>query len=272
MSVLTINEIVLGAIIAAGEEPKGGRRDGGGEAVATDGTTRITRSSRKRDLKFRSTFLTEADAHAWESLLIGEGEVWSFDATLYGSKGMGPSASSGATIVAGSAKFGAGKLNLAATTGTITYSFPAVNMFSSSVVNWSLEVWRSTDAGASWTNYFVRGTGATQSAKWVDGVRNDAAVTTWLTVGADGAVTIANTTGAAVQYDDLVILPYWVLDAWPPVLGVATRAWPPLPYLDAAGTWVTEQPRRRVLGQVEDSRAKVAGLKTVRLEVELKAR
>lgn len=266
MTVLTINDIAVGPIIAAGEEPKGARRDIGGEAVATDGSTRVTRSTRKHDLKFRSIYLTEADAHAWESLLIGEGEVWSFDASLYGSKGLGPSASTGATVVAGSAKFGTGKLNLAATTGTISYP-AAVNAFGSAGA-WSVCVWRSTDGGATWTNYVVRSDGA----KWVAGVRDDAASTTWLSVDANGVVTIANTTVAAVQYDDLAVLPYLVLTTWPAVLAAATQAWTPLPYLDAGGTWVTEQTRRRVFGQVEEARSKTGGLKTVRLDVQLKAR
>lgn len=272
MSLLVINGINLGSIIAAGEEPKGARRDIGGEVIATDGTTVITRSSRKRDLKFRTIYLTETDALAWESLLIGEGEAWSFDTSLYGSKGLGPSASSGATVVGSATKFGAGKLNLAATTGTISYSFPTINMFNGSQILWTISVWRSTDSGSTWTNYIVRGTAFAQVAKWVDGVRNDGASTTWLTVASDGKVTIANTSGSAVQYDDLVVLPYWVLDTWPPVLGVSARAFTPLPYLDASGTWVPEQTFRRVFGQVEDSRAKVMGTKSVRLEVELKAR
>ena len=267
MTVLTINDIVLGAIIAAGEEPKGGRRDIGGEGVATDGSTRITRSTRKRDLKFRTIYLTEADAHAWESLLIGEGEVWSFDTSLYGSKGLGPSSSTGATIAGPTfCKFGTGKLNLAATTGTISFA-AAVNAFGSAAA-WTVCVWRSTDTGATWTHYAVRSDGA----KWVAGVRDDAASTTWLSVDAAGVVTIANTTGAAVQYDDLAVLPYLVLTTWPAVLAAATRAWTPLPYLDAGGTWVTEQTRRRVFGQVEEARSKTGGLKTVRLDVQLKAR
>lgn len=272
MAVLSINNIVLSAIIAAGEEPKGSRRDIGGESVATDGTTIITRSSRKRDLSFRTIYLSEGDAHAWESLLIGEGEVWNFDTSLYGSKGMGPSASVGATIVGSATKFGAGKLNLAATTGSISFSFPTINLFNGSQILWTASVWRSTDSGVTWTNYIVRGTAFAQVAKWVDGVRNDGAVTTWLTVGTDGKVTIANTSGSAVQYDDLVVLPYWVLDAWPPGFGTSNRAWPPLPFLEVSGSWVTEQAFRRVFGSVEDSRSKVLGAKSVRLTVELKAR
>lgn len=276
MAFLSVNKINVGGIIASSEDPKGARRNVGGEAQGSDGSTRITRQTRKRDLKLGTIPLSASDALAWESLFIGEGEVWSFDGTLYSSKGLGPSANTGCTAtVSGTMKFGIGKLNVPATTGTITFSSPAVNIYQSSDVNWTVEVWRSTDSGATWTNYIVRGTGATQSAKWVDGVRNDAATTTWMSMSSGGALTIANVSGSAVQYDDLTVLPYWVLDTWPPQLGVSTTAWPPLPYLDIRGTAITEQPARRVFGEVDETvlrTAGAAGSSRVKLSIDLKAR
>jgi len=45
-------------------------------------------------------------------------------------------------------------------------------------------------------------------------VRADATVTTWLSV-ASGTATIVNATGAAVDYDDLVLLPFLPIVTWP---------------------------------------------------------
>lgn len=279
--VLYVNQIALSSIIAASEEPKGSRRDIGNEAQGSDGSTRITRQTRKRDLKFRTVQLTEADAQAWEMLLSGEGETWNFDAFgLYGSKGMPPATNVGPCTTSGTTpKFtgsGAGKLIVPATTGSITYSAPCVNSYGNTVLVWTVLVWFSTDNGSTYHHYIVRGTGTTASAKWVDGVRNDAASTTWLSIDSSGKVTLANTTGTAMNFDDLVVLPFWIIDAWAPQLGVMTVPFSPLPYLDLSGTWVPEQSLRRVYGAVDDSRSKVANgaanPRAVRLDVDLKAK
>lgn len=271
MPLLAINGITVSSIMAI-EDPTGERRDIGDESMGADGTLRITRQTRKRDLKFKTIPLSISDAHAWESLFIGEGEVWTFDSSLYGSKGLGPSSSTLATIVAGSTKFGAGKLELGATTGSISFNFPAVNMYNSSQILWTVSVWRSTDSGVTWTSYVVRGTDAAQDAKWVDGVRNDAASTTWLSVAADGKVTISNTTAGAVQYDDLVVLPYWVLVTWPPQF--YSSAFSSLPYVTASGSMITEQAFRTVIGSVAETIVKTAGASGFKshLSVELRAK
>lgn len=273
---LYINGLGTSGVIAASESPSGARRDIGNEAMGSDGSLRITRQTRKRDLKFKTVPLTEQDALAWESLFIGEGECWNFDGFgLYGSKGTPPSANVGCTTSATTPKFGTGKLIVPATTGSITYSFPAINMFGNTAqVLWTVSHWYSTDGGTTWTHYIIRGVSTTLVAKWVNGVRNDAASTPWLSVSSAGAVTLANTTGSAVNFDDLVVLPYWILDSWGAQLGVPPRAFSPLPYLDLNGAWVPEQTVRRVIGSCEDSRIKVANIvpRSVRLDVEFRAR
>lgn len=273
MTVLAVNGINVGAIIAAANEPKGERRNIGAEILAADGSWRTTRQTRKRDVKFTTIPLTKDDAFVWESFFVGEGEVWSFNTSLYGSKGLPASANVGCTIASGSPKFGAAKLIVPATTGSIAFA-AGPNLYGS-FNNWMLSVWRSTDSGSTWTNYIINGTSTTQLQKWVDGVRNDAATTTWLTMSSTGTATIANTSGSAVWYDDLVILPFSVPTTWPPVWGVRTTAFPSLPYLELSGDLVPEQPLRTVLGEANEATLKIAGsggaLKQ-RLEVEFKAR
>lgn len=265
MPKLRVNGINAGALIAASDEAKGARRDIGDEATAADGTLRITRQTRKRDLAFRSVPLTAADADAWEALLVGQGEVWSFDASLYGSKGLGPASNAGCAVVDGAAKFGAAKLSVPATTGSIAY-LAAINPSGDSSA-WTLAFYRSTDSGTSWVHYVVR----SDAAKWVAGVRDDAAVTTWIGVSA-GTVTISNVTAAAVWYDGLAVLAFRALDAWPAQLAAAAVAFPPLPFIDLDGDLVTEQGARRALGQVQSAALRVAEGLRYRLEVELRAR
>lgn len=263
-SKLMINGINLGAIMAAAEEPKVTWRDIGETTTAVDGTTNLTRSARKVDTSFRSVPITQADAHSWRCLLSGEGECWSFDSHLYGSKGTPATSITNASQSAGSSKYGAGKLSVGATTGTISFA-SAINSWGNTS-SWTVGVWRF-ESGA-WHHYVILSSGA----KWVDGVRNDAAVTTWLSVAA-GVVTIANTTGSAVLYDDLVVLPFLALADWPAQWFAAGRAFGALPIHAATGSLVDEQSVRSVLGTAEEGAVmRVSGGLRVKLEVELRAR
>lgn len=264
---LAINGLNVGSLALVGEKPKGERRDIGDMSPAGDGSMSVTRQTRKRDLKFTTRPLTGGDAHAWESLLIGEGERWNFDANEYGSKGTGPVAGS-FSIVASAGKFGAGFLRLPATTGSMTFAAVVTNLFGGTA-DWTVMIWRF-ETGA-WHHYIVR----SDTAKWVDGARNDAASTTWLTV-VGGNVILANASGSAVDYDDLVCLPFKIVDSWAPVFGTSTSSFSALPYLNATGNLVNEQPTRRVLGMVSETvlvassgGSRQADMK--QLEVELKA-
>lgn len=269
MTVLSINGINAGAFLAVSQEPKGGRRDIGNEGQGSDGSMRITRQTRKRDLSALSVPLSVTDANVWESLIIGEGDVWSFDTSLYSSKGLGPSAMVGGvntTQQTASSKFGTGRLQVADTSGSISYP-AAINLFGNTA-NWTVCVWRSIDGAFSWQHYVVRSDGA----KWADGVRDDATSTTWLSVSS-GVVTITNTLFFTNLYDDLIVLPFKVLDAWPPQIYARATAYPPTPYLDLTGDMITEQTTRRVLGSASDTIMKTsASTMKAKLAVEFKAK
>lgn len=266
MAWLAISGIDLSAIAATAQDPKGDRRDIGEAAEASDGSWRVTRQTRKRDLSFLSIPLAGSDAYAWESLITGEGHHWTFDSSLYGSKGMGPTAGFVASQTAGTPKFGAGVLRVTATTGTITYA-AAVNSAGGTGA-WTVMVWRF-ESGV-WHHYVVTSAGH----KWLDGVRADGTSTTWLSVSGAN-VTITNTAGAAQDYDDLVVLPFAVLDAWPPlVFAAASIAFSDLPFLTVAGLLVPEAATRKMAGTCSIAGVKRAGsglAKDVQaLQVELK--
>lgn len=184
---------------------------------AFDGTAVLNRRWTKRVLEFELPVASQVDQLAWMALLRGEGQVWSFDSTLYSAKGLPVS---GATATVGNtspaAKFGGGRLSTGASTvGAATKLGPV----------WTVVLWYWN--GAAWVHYVINSSGQ----KWVGGVRNDAASTTWLTVSASGDLTFA----ASSFFDDVVALPVVLPTAWPPLLFATGRAFPPLPRMEAYG-------------------------------------
>ncbi len=262
---LSANGINLGALHAA-EDGKVEARDIGEVGIAVNGLTQVTRSARKLDHSFKTVPVTLPEAHAWRMFLTGEGEAWSFDSSLYGSKGSGPTSSALATISAGSAKFGASKLSLGATTGSIAFNGAAANEFGSSTL-WTVGVWRY-ESGV-WNHYIVRSDGA----KWVNGVRNDLASTAWLIVSTGNVVLSNSGIGVATFYDDLVVLPFAILTAWAPQWYASTLPWSSSPFLTLAGDIVTEAATRTVYGIIESAEyLKAAAGVLMRLEVKLQHR
>lgn len=255
MSWLTVNGIELATIIAA-NGAEGTRRDIGASDAAGDGTWRTTRRARKYDQKLTTIPLAKAEAHAWECLLTGQGERWSFDgaptAGAFGSKGLAYSNATLASIVTGTPKFGTHVLRLGATTGTVRFENAARSLAGVTTL-WTVMVWRFE--GADWAHYVVTSSGH----KWGNGIRNDALGTSWLSV-TSGNVFLNNTAGAAQDYDDLVILPFEILDDWGATFGTATAAFSALPNLTCAGDLVPEASTRTMVcdGDVSDEVVKTA--------------
>ena len=243
MPFLTVNAIELGDSIAEPAGVKEGRREIGETSAAYNGTLRKSRQSIKNDLEFETVPMLSATALAWESLIRGLGEHWSFDSDLYGSKGLGPTAGYDASRTTSGPKFGAGELSVTGVTGTISFAAALGS-------NWTACVWRYESA--AWHHYVITSAGT----KWYDGVSDDAHSTIWFEV-ASGTATISNTAGAAVLYDDLVLLPFLPVSTWPTVWGVATSAFSALPKLTIAGDAVPEATTRTVMGEATPSFRKV---------------
>jgi len=198
-------------------------RDVGDRATAYDGTMRLTRRARKVDFQFDMPPMTAADAFAWEQLLIGTGQYWHFDSNLYSTKGV-PTTGTG-TRETSNPKAGAGNLGL---TGAQTFVGAIGATFSTHP--WTVSLWRDASGGpggAAYVHYVVRSDGA----KWVDGVRNDAASTTWLAV--TSSLTLTDTD---VDYDSI----HAALGLWPesfvaPVYNMAGADWANFPVLTVYG-------------------------------------
>ena len=231
---LAINGIEFPAAVQTLTEPP---RLIGSTSVADDGSAVRSEQATKLDFDFDSVPMSSADAHAWANLIRGHGHRFGFE-TFYAASGLGPVAGYvGATLVTTHPKFGTKNLSLAATTGTISFA-------AALGAAWSIGVWRYESA--AWHHYFARSTEA-GTGGWYDGVWNAGLTYAWLTV-ASGTATIANTSGAAVEYDDLVLLPFVVPTSWPTVWGVSAVAFSDLARLNVTGDAVAEGGTRVMVG------------------------
>lgn len=202
----------------------------GGEGDAYDGTQLSTVRARKRVIgEFTTQPMSRLDAIALRGLLEGLGHHWSFDDATdykYSSKGL-------AAATAGSVshwtdavpppvpKFGTGAV---AMNGSLAWETGFSKHYTMMVWKWS---------GAAWVHYVVRDDGA----KWVDGVRNDAASTTFLAMDSDGTFTLS---GAVVFFDDAVVFPFRVSTDMAVAFGTATSAFSDLPKLHFSGDIIPE--------------------------------
>lgn len=143
-------------------------------------------------------FIDMLEGDALEGLIEGRGHHFSFDWNAWSEAGLGPEAGAGYSIIqnAPQARFGYGRLSIST---SITYN-PQLRS------KWTVLYWRTDDSGATWSHVTSRSDGAV----WVNGVRDDSAAISELTVS-NGAVAF----GSAFELDDLIILPYMLGDDHP---------------------------------------------------------
>lgn len=219
-------------------------REVGQTVNAFDGSPIRSRQSTKRDLEFSSRPLDAESGIAWEKFIRGEGEWFSFS-TLYGSKGTPPGAGYSGTLDSGNGVVGGNALLL--TSGTHTYAM------SPSSSSWTVALWHSTSAtpGTGYSHYVV----TSDATKWVNGARNDAASTTFVSVSS-GVVTL---TGASnTRFDKLMVLPFVVPTSWGSEFYdelVTARSYVEMfiPELMVYGDGVSEGFFRQMLGEVSST-------------------
>lgn len=170
-------------------------REIGQSFVSFNGISGRTRITTKRDLVFESPLMDPTLSRQWERLIRGEHEMWIFN-TAYGSKGSGPETGTGIYSVSGGYISTLGnvfKFYIAPSGSAWTVSFDA----------------GPTASGAPTTHYTITSAGK----KWVDGVRNDAASTTFFSVSS-GIGTFSGTN----NFDNLWTFPSLIDDSWGPYL------------------------------------------------------
>jgi hypothetical protein len=206
-------------------------------------------------------------APVWRKLFHGDGQYWPFDTSLYSSKGLGPSGSTGSNVIGSSSPspwLGAGRLGQ---TATSTISFAALTSSSP----WTAQFARNVNA-AGWNNYLINSLGQ----KWINGGRDDGLSTTFFGVAA-GVVTLTADAALATAWDELVVYPFVMPTDWPPQMhnwAIASQQIGSLRAVKLDGDLVDDATVRSVIARVTGTKirhAKVSGVKTAmrKLGVEL---
>lgn len=233
-----------------------------------DGSLFVDRRAEKTRWKVKLAPQTPTYAGAWRKLIHGDGHYWSFDSHLYSSKGLGPSGSTGAYSQPSTAYLGSSGVFQEAGSDLSFTALP------SATSPWTVGLVRKVGGGA-WIHYFIN----SASQKWVDGVRNDAASTTFASMSS-GVLTVAADAVSNTLLDELVIYPFALPTDWPPYLyafqntGAGGVQIGSLRQLKLGGTIVSDGTTRTVIGRVtaeDDMRSKVSGVNTPlsKLTVEL---
>lgn len=179
----------------------------------------------KNKWQFTTTWLVELEWRFLRAILEGEGHHWSFDDSSdykYSSKGLGPTSVTYIARYTGSTKFSSAGALQVTLAQYVQYNVGYTN-------EWTVMVWR-LESG-TWHHYIVNNS----SEKWVDGVRNDAASTPFITM-VSGNIRIGDTGSGATQYfEDLVVIPEKINASWAVDLGVMTAAFSDLPLVRVGG-------------------------------------
>lgn len=215
---LTVNGLVVPVALNSFEE---GEPEviGASERAASGGLVESLVAT-KRAAAFKTTPQLASVAEAWNQLLRGEGERWSFDADLYGSKGSTTTTTTGIARSTVYKKHGAASLDV-----SFSNTFTLPGSYSS---HYSVLVWKY-DAGA-WNHYAISYNGA--QTVYRNGANYGSSIASWFSASG-GTITI---TGPD-YFDDLVVMPFALPASWLAAIYSWHNAnpWSALPTLRVAG-------------------------------------
>lgn len=249
---LTLNGIAVPVLVdGARFEPQRLQDSDRAENMALIEDLRATKGRWQWDVKHQ----LRANGFAYRGLVHGEGQYWSFDTDLYGSRGTPPTSATGSVFSAGSAWLGAGKVSQTAGGGNNIVFTP---LRAGSTDGWTVMVARKV-GGAAWQHFIVTSGGAV----YTDGVLTGTAA--WLAVNtANGTVTLTSDAASTTLLDELVVLPYPMPSTWPAQAyafqnpaGTATQ-WSKLRQLKLQGECLPEGGTKTVHGQVKDEKIQPA--------------
>jgi hypothetical protein len=179
-------------------------------------------------------------AEVLRALVNGKGDVWSFDADVYSSKGRAFSS----VPARDTTNFKFGVASMTASSG---------NTFTSTWTEDTLRtvlLWRRAGSG-SFNHYALVCDGASVTAKYKNGSTTAETVTNWFTPSADGSFALLGKndsgTNTTVQYDDVVVIvgeaPAEAITAW----AAATEAWADIPTLRVSGDLIARSDSVQVI-------------------------
>lgn len=234
---LDLNGITVPCSVSAGAKSQ--IDEIGTSKRAVDGTMLIHRRVTKEKWTFSLTPQDDAHARAFRSLVLGKGEYWPFDATLYGSKGKAPTLATASVFSAGSSYIGAGKLSQTASTGVFDVTLPEIV----SSGQWTVMYARKVGSG-SWNHYIATFDGSSR----VDYTNGAVGLSqSWLAVTlSTGLVALTADSSSTTLVDELVVLPYLVPSDWPAqmyALNNGGTQWSALARVNATGTAVAGNTR-----------------------------
>ena len=228
-------------------------REVGSTIQAFSGALVRSRIATKRDLEFEIPLTDNTLSGQYERWLRGEGETWLFT-NLYGCKGTGPESGYSGAIDTGTGISGSNSLLVSS--GTHQYRIAP------SGSSWTISFYYSSTSPVAYTYYTITSAGK----KWVNGVRNDAASTTFVSVS-NGILTL--TGGTNRRWDNLFAFPATVDDTWPPLFygtgGIGQMATGTVlpPYLNLSGDVILET-SRSAMGEVMGTSVVAANGTTMR--------
>lgn len=235
----------------------------GEETVSIMGSTLTTRHAEREAFSGETTMLTAVERDAYRGLIKGLGEIWLWSSTFGRYSSKGTAASSTPTATTGGVFDGTGYRTVA--------SGAWLDLSRSMTRRWWVEVWRdeslAVDGGGvspmgpdGWHHYVISGSGDTDGnpdpadvRQWRDGVEGNHNVGHWFrvllgVVGLKGASSVG--VNADKSYSQVIVQPYWGLDAWPAVAAARTIAEAPLERLWLDGDDLVEA--RQVTGAAPD--------------------
>lgn len=171
----------------------------GDDSRALDGTLLLNRRNLKTSLEVDVVHQDAATALAFRDLILGRGNVWSFDTSLYSAKGV-PAAGSGVVDTA-QKKFGAASLRLGSASAEVFADGPDYT-----AQPWSCSFWLYD--GVSWTHYVEN----SLNAQYVNGVFTG---TRQFVSQSSTSVIVTNIAGANRWFDDVWLCPYLWPSTWP---------------------------------------------------------
>jgi hypothetical protein len=173
--------------------------------------------------------LTPTDGRFLVALLQGRGHSWSFDDSTgsnwqYSSKGLRatPATVGNGSYSASYPVYGSG--------GLLVGSDDIVQWNTGYDFDWTVMAWVKLGAGGSFAHVIVNSSGQ----KWIDGVRNDAASTTFFDMSS-GNLALDMTGLADGYFDDLMVIDAAIPAIWATDLGMSSVPIAPLPRLRCRG-------------------------------------